>query len=135
MSSVAGGALWRSGRPRSRTGRPTARSEQPHEPLRLVEGIDERIRELAAADEPEVWGALTDHGRDAFVGELAIAFAAAPPEDRAPALASVIEAWYRTWLVRQSPDFEEAAIRAGQTADELGEPIYTIDDLKARIGL
>jgi hypothetical protein len=101
----------------------------------LVEGIDERIRELVAADEPEVWGALTDHGRDAFVSELAIAFAAAPPEDRAPALASVIEAWYRTWLVRQSPDFEEASLRAGQTADELGEPTYTIDDLKARIRL
>jgi hypothetical protein len=111
------------------------RSEQSDSSLRLVEGIEQRIRELAAEDVPHVWEALTEDGRDTFVGELAVAFAAAPPEDRQPALYSVIEAWHRTWLVRQSHDFEKATRRAGQTADELGEAVYTIDELKARIGL
>jgi hypothetical protein len=120
---------------RHRAGRPPARSEQPEAPNRLVDGIEQSIRQLAAADFPHIWEALTDHGRDTFVGELAVAFASAPPEDRAPALAAVIEAWHSTWLVRQAPGFEDAAAQAGKTADELGQPVYSIDDLKARIGL
>jgi hypothetical protein len=120
---------------RRRAGRPTARTDEPQVTNRFVEGITQRIGELAAEDVPHIWEALTDIGRDAFVGELAVAFASAPPEDRASALSSVIEAWHRTWLIRQAPGFEAAAERAGRTADELGEPVYTIDNLERRIGL
>jgi hypothetical protein len=76
-----------------------------------------------------MWDALTEYGQDEFVRELAVAFASAPPEDRAIAMEDVIEGWRRTWLVRQEPGFDEAMKSAGKTPAQLGERVYTIDDL------
>jgi hypothetical protein len=37
--------------------------------------------------------------------------------------------------VRQAQGYAEAVERASKTAEELGEPVYTIDQLRERIGL
>jgi hypothetical protein len=47
----------------------------------------------------------------------------------------VIDSCHRTWLVRQAPGYEEMVEQAGKTAEELGEPVYTIDQLRGRIEL
>ena len=63
---------------------------------------------------------------------LVLAFRQSPP-DLQP-LIEVIEAWYRTMFVRQDPGYEVAIReRSGKTAEELGEPVYTGEDLRRRL--
>ena len=109
------------------------------EPKRAVPAITERIEvvvlEATAELYPGLWDALTEAGRSTLAREVAEAYIAAPPEDRDLSAIEVMEAWQRSWLVREAPGYREMVERAGRTAEELGEPIYTIDELKARLGL
>lgn len=93
------------------------------------------MRQVTAEQYPELWAALNEVGRSAFASEVADAYTTAAPEDQQFAIAEVLEAWLRSWRVRQASGYDEAVARAGKTPEELGEPIYTIDKLKARIGL
>jgi hypothetical protein len=123
-----------------RTGRRRATQQAASpEPSQAAQAITERmeatVREATAELYPGLWAALNEIGRSALASEVADAYMAAPPEDRGLAAIEVLEAWRRSWLVRQAPGYEEAVKRTGKTAEELGEPVYTIDKLKERIGL
>lgn len=126
--------VWRpTGRRRS------ARTAPSPEPRRAAQAITQRVeqavRQVTAELYPGLWAALTETGRGIFAGEITEALMTAPPEDKELAAMEVLEAWRRSWLLRQAPGYDEAVERAGKTAEELGEPAYTIDKLRARIGL
>jgi hypothetical protein len=75
----------------------------------------------------QMWKALTEHGRDSFARDvLTVLVSDEGIED-------VIEAWYRTWLLIQDPDFQSTLERIGKTPEELEETVYTLDDLKAML--
>jgi len=111
--------------------------EQPPTTDQFVDAIMAGLRRYAAEQFPDVWEELTEFGRQEFVGELVDAFVGAAPEDRNMAMGEVVEAWVRTWLIRQAPGYPEARERAERTAasEDLGEKTYTLDELRARIGL
>ena len=71
------------------------------------------------------WVQLTEEAEEALAGALL------QPEPDLQPLVDVIEAWYRTMIVRQDPGYQEAVARyAGKSADELGERVYTAEDLR-----
>jgi hypothetical protein len=132
------------GRSRTRRGRPPRRARvDAGESSLTAEGVDKLVRDAAAqafhaiaADTvPELWGALTDAGKEALAREAADAYVSAAPEDRSVALGKVYEAWHRTWLLRQTPGYEEAVERAGKTTEELGERAYGLEELRGRLDL
>ncbi len=126
--------VWR----RSGRSRATQQVESP-EPTQAARAITERIEatvgEATAELYPGLWAALNEIGRSALASEVTDAYMAAPPEDRGLAAIEVLEAWRRSWLVRQAAGYEEAIERAGKTAEELAEPVYSVDELKTRISL
>lgn len=91
--------------------------------------------DLAAEDYPELWEALTDAGKEAFAREVTEAFLKAAPEDQTPAISEVIQAWLRTLLLRETPGYAEAMERVGKTPEELGERVYTLEELRERLDL
>jgi hypothetical protein len=106
-------------------------SAQPeHAPRRpsavlLAPGTLAALREGLSEEE---WRQLQAEATSA----LADAFQQSPP-DLQPLL-DVIEAWYRTLFVRQDPGYHAALReRAGKSAEELGEPVYTAEDLRRRL--
>ncbi|MBJ7602148.1 MAG: hypothetical protein JF888_02975 [Candidatus Dormibacteraeota bacterium] len=91
----------------------------------LAPGTLAALREGLSDDE---WRQLQGEAEVA----LRLAFRQAPP-DLQPLL-EVIEAWYRTMFVRQDPGYQVAIReRAGKTAEELGERVYTGEDLQRRL--
>lgn len=101
----------------------------------ITEQLEAAISSVVAETYPHVWEALTEIGRRHIVHEIAEAYLAAPPEDRDVAAYEVMEAWHRTWLVRQDPGYPEMLERAATIAEERGERAYTFDELDARLGL
>jgi hypothetical protein len=91
----------------------------------LAPGTLAALREGLSEEE---WSQLQAEAQSA----LADAFQRSPP-DLQPLL-DVIEAWYRTLFVRQDPGYHVALReRAGKSAEELGEPVYTAEDLRRRL--
>jgi hypothetical protein len=91
----------------------------------LAPGTLAALREGLSEEE---WRQLQAEAQSA----LADAFQQSPP-DMQPLL-DVIEAWYRTLFVRQDPCYRLAVRdRAGKSAEELGEPVYTAEDLRRRL--
>lgn len=102
--------------------------------------LETLTRRMVAEDYPELWEALTDVGKEIFAREVVDAFTtAAAAEDRGLAMGAVIEAWHRTFLIRQAPGYEEAAAKAREQAErapgEDGERVYTIEELRDRLNL
>jgi hypothetical protein len=83
---------------------------------------------------PEVFdvllNALTDEGRANFERDLLQAIQRAQERNNLRPVREVLEAWYRTLIVRQHPDYEasvawarESTDRDGMTVDELMQDI------------
>jgi hypothetical protein len=83
---------------------------------------------------PEVFdvllNALTDEGRANFERDLLQAIQRAQERNNLRPVREVLEAWYRTLIVRQHPDYEanvawarESTDRDGLTVDELMQDI------------
>src|SRR2546423_15305972 len=103
---------------------PSSGGRRSPRPFRLHGGTLVALREGLSDDE---WRQLQAEASEA----LALAFRQSPP-DLQPLL-DVIEAWYRTMFVRQDPGYEVAIReRSGKTAEELGERVYTGEDLRRR---
>src|ERR1700730_203688 len=101
---------------------PSSGGRRSPPPILLHGGTLAALREGLSDDE---WRQLQEEANEA----LAQAFCESPP-DLQPLL-DVIEAWYRTMFVRQDPGYEEAVARyAGKSAEELGERVYTAEDLR-----
>lgn len=101
----------------------------------ITERLEATVREVIAEQYPAIWDALNEVGRSLFASEVAEAYIAAPSEDRGPAIVEVLDAWHRSWLVRHDPGYGGAVDRAGNTAEKLGEPVYSMGKLGTRIGL
>lgn len=138
--------LWTApARSRSRAGRPRhGPKPEPEEVARAAEaysrGLESYIAENAANDFPELWEALTDAGKETFAREVADAYVTAQgPEDRAPAMARVLEAWLRTLQMRQTPGYAEAVERAhahvAEPPGESGETVYSLEEVRDLLGL
>jgi hypothetical protein len=127
--------IWRRPGRHHRTKRPAGSPEPTPSAQAITERIDAAVSAGIAEFFPDLWRDLTEIGRKTVALEVTEALMTAPPEDRDLAADEVMQAWQRTWLVRQAPDYAEAVERAGKTAEELGEPVYTIDQLRERIGL
>jgi hypothetical protein len=102
--SAAQARLWRSasGTTRRRTGTP-ARAQEPQ---KSVEAIDRGLRDLVAREFPDVWEDLSETGQEMFVRGLVEA-ASRPPEDRAQAVADVIETWREAQALLYAPIDDE----------------------------
>ena len=125
-------ATWRtgSGRQRNRIGRP--RIDRPENAAEQTALFVEEALDRADQTFPDLWEHLTDVGQRSFVGELlGAAFSHEPPPTEA--IQGVIDAWYATLVLRQSPDYDEAAASRGRTAAELGERVYTTEELHDRL--
>lgn len=120
---------------RRRVTRPMVSPEHSRAAQAITERLEATVREVTAEQYPALWDALNEVGRSLFASEVAEAYVAAPPEDRGPAIVEVLEAWHRSWLVRQDPGYRGAVDRAGNTAEKLGEPVYSMGKLGTRIGL
>jgi hypothetical protein len=105
---------------------PSSGGRRSRPPILLHGGTLAALREGLSDDE---WRQLQEEANEA----LAQAFHESPP-DLQPWL-DVIEAWYRTMFVRQDPGYEAAMANAGKSAEELGAPVYTAEDLRRRLGL
>ena len=70
--------------------------------------------------------ALTDEGRADFERELLQAIQRAQQRNNLRPVREVLEAWYRTLIVRQHPDFEASMARARESTDRDG---MTVDEL------
>jgi acyl-CoA reductase-like NAD-dependent aldehyde dehydrogenase len=127
--------IWRRPGRHHRTKRPAGSPEPAQSAQAITERIDAAVSAAIAEFFPDLWRDLTEIGRKTVAREVTEALMTAPPDDRDLAANEVMQAWQRTWLVRQAPGYAEAVERAGKTAEELGEPVYTIDQLRERIGL
>ncbi len=120
---------------RRRVTRPTMSPEPSRAAQAITERLEATVREVTAEQYPALWDALNEVGRGILAGEVAEAYITAPAEDRRAAIVEVLEAWHRSWLVRQDRGYRGAVDRAGNAAEELGEPVYSMDKLGRRIGL
>jgi hypothetical protein len=115
--------------------RHTARAGVPRKPTNHNEAARRADRffdhglELAAEAFPDLWEELTESGRRHFVQEIVEA-GLGPTEDRLAAIGEVIEAWYRTLELRDSPGCEEAMSSAGRSPIEVEESVHTIEELR-----
>jgi hypothetical protein len=102
--SAAQARLWRSasGTTRRRTGKPA----RAPEPSKSVEAIDRGLRGLVAHEFPDLWEDLSEAGQELFVRGLVEA-ASRPPEDRAQAVAEVIETWQEAQAMLYAPIDDE----------------------------
>jgi hypothetical protein len=101
---------------------PSSGGRRPPVPPRVHSGTLLALREGLSEAE---WTQLTEEAEEA----LAAALLQREP-DLQPLL-DVIEAWYRTMIVRQDPGYQEAVARyAGKTPEELGERVYKAEDLR-----
>ncbi len=80
----------------------------------------------------EVLGNLTDVGRREFIREVLDALAASTAADDLRPLADVIEAWYRTMIVRLHACYEDQMAKAAEpsTAEIMG-----IVEVRRRLGV
>jgi hypothetical protein len=102
-------------RARSSGGHPPARARPYRGTLRALR------EELSEAE----WVQFTEEAEEALSGALL------QPEPGLQPLLDVIEAWYRTMIVRQDLGYQEATARyAGKTPEELGERVYKAEDLR-----
>ena len=79
-----------------------------------------------------VLGNLTDEGRQDFVTELLTAFTAAQETNDLRPVVDVIDAWYRTLLVREHPRYDEMMERVGTQPPK---EHVTLEDLRSRLGV
>jgi len=102
--SAAQARLWRSAADatRRRTGKPA----RAPEPSKSVEAIDRGLRDLAAREFSDLWEDLSEAGQEMFVRGLVEA-ASQPPEDRAQAVAEVIETWQEAQALLYAPIDDE----------------------------
>jgi hypothetical protein len=84
---------------------------------------------------PEVFDvllkALTDEGRANFERDLLRAIQRAQKRNNLRPVREVLEAWYRTLIVRQHPDYQESLAWARQSEDLDGK---TVDELTQELG-
>ena len=73
---------------------------------------------LAAEFFPDLWSHLTDDGQRRFVDELL----------HTASVRDVVDAWYRTLLIRTSPDYE-----AHMEEDLGGQPKLTAKQIRRRL--
>lgn len=88
----------------------------------------DRAFDLAKENFPDLWEALTEHGRESFVQEIVDAGFS---EDRERGIEDVIDGWYRTLELRIGSGYEQAMMAAGKSPLELEETVHTIEDLKS----
>jgi hypothetical protein len=79
-----------------------------------------------------VLGHLTDAGRRHFIEDIVGALVTAQEGDDLRPVNDVIQAWYRTMQVRQSPGYEDAVKRSSQAPINCG---LTVEDVRARLAL
>lgn len=81
---------------------------------------------------PEQMNAVLPHlspdGTSAFLSEVLAALQEAQTNNDLRPVQEVVEAWYRTLLLRQHPEHAEAIHRP-----TVGEPTLTIDQLRAEL--
>ncbi len=96
--------LWRSsvGATRRRSGKPA----RAPEPSKSVEAIDRGLRDLVAREFPSLWEDLSEEGQEMFARGVVEA-ASRPPEDRAQAVAEVIETWQEAQALLYAPADDE----------------------------
>lgn len=96
----------------------------------------EEIRSPADLDLPpqahEVFQNLSPYGREVFIGELFEALDESARKDNLRPLKDTIEAWYRTLIVRQDPNYEDNMKRAARSHPRKG---ISLDEVKGRIGV
>ncbi len=84
---------------------------------------------------PEVFdvllSALTDEGRANFERDLLQAIQRAQKRNNLRPVREVLEAWYRTLLVRRHPDYQESLAWARQSEDRDG---MTVDEVMQELG-
>lgn len=135
--SAAQVQLWRSasGTTRRRTGRPA----RAPEPSKSVEAIDRGLRDLAAREFPDLWEDLSEAGQEMFVRGLVEA-ASRPPEDRAQAVAEVIETWQEAQAllyvpIDDEPYTDEERAEDDAALDRVAQGDFVpLDDLRPKSG-
>jgi hypothetical protein len=76
-------------------------------------------------------GSLTKHGRANFERELLEAIRQAQKRNNLRPVREVLEAWYRTLVVRQHPDYEANLALARRSKERNGK---TVDELMQELG-
>lgn len=87
------------------------------------------VEDLLKSVYPNLWANLTAPGRRSLTQEVAAGFSESPE-----AASDAIEVWTRTLEFRLQPDYQ-AAMEAALELPELAEPVYTPEELRAKLNL